>query len=307
MRRTRPGRTVRGREVVGRVVCGALLVVLLVGGTLVLPGTAGDGGAERTAQRAGVPATPASQKYRWQPSLFDFAWEYGESLTDRPGRGTKRQGGWLDATTGSGRAARHNGGLMLQSKYGVVAPSDAGPGDHGTTSITLEGNAQAFGRWEVRAATWGWSDPGRHYLTRIELVPEDDPDCRARSITVAELERGSSTTRFGAYAPAGRRAWTGSRSGIRQGQRTDAHSYAVEVGKKHVTWFVDSRPVGTVRSRAAVPGTPLTLRISLVGDGTAEMQHTYTIMDWVRAFSLERGTQVRSGRALRSGTHRLAC
>ena len=74
----------------------------------------------------------------------------GESLTSKPFRGKDRKGHWIDASDGSGRAGHVNGGLGLDSPMGARG----GPGDHGTTSVILEGNPQKYGRWEVRLRSW---------------------------------------------------------------------------------------------------------------------------------------------------------
>lgn len=291
-----------------RVARAALMTVALLVGTLVLPGSADvSDRSDRAAQRAGQGT--ASQKYGWAPSLFDFAWEYGESLTDRPGRGTKRQGRWEDVTTGSGRAARHNGGLMLESKYGVVAPPDAGPGDHGSTVLTLRDNPQTYGRWELRGNVWGQNDSGAHYTVRYALVPENDPGCTARSITIAQFSRSKDAYSFGAFTPNKKRAWRKTMGGVPQGERseTNSHAYAVEVGRDHISWFLDGRVVGVLRTKAAIPKVPLTLQLSLIGSGQKEMQHTYVIQDWIRGFPIGKGTQVRKGPGLKAGKHSYPC
>jgi hypothetical protein len=284
------------------------MTVLLLVGTLVRVGVADDRPVDpRTAARGGVKATTSANKYGWHPAIFDFGWEYGESLTDKPQRGKRLRGGWVDASTGSGRAALHNAGLMLESKFGRVRPGDAGPGDHGTTSVTLQGNAQAYGRWEVRIRPWVIENGGKDYRVRFELVPEDPTKraCGARSITVADVTPRQPEVRFGALTPSRSKAWRG-RVGSLTISRL-ARAYAVEVARDHISWFVDGRLVGTVRDRAAIPGVPLTIRLSLVGSGDAEMNHTYAIMDWVRAYGIKNGQHPKRGARLAVGKHSIRC
>lgn len=252
-------------------------------------------------------SSEAFSRYGWSPALFDFGFEYGESLDDRPFRGTKRRGRWLEYSDGSGRVAKHNGGMMLESKYGRVTPGDAGPGDFGVTAMTLTGNAQTYGRWELRIRPWTAERGAEDYRIRAEVVPQKygQYDCGARSIVLADITPHKDEVRFGAYSPKRNRSWTGAKQGVRIYQSPNA--YAVEVGRGHITWFVNGNPVGTVKSRAAVPGVPLTLRISMVGDGAEEMNHTYAVMDWIRGYKLDRGRQVRSGKALKGGKHTLGC
>ena len=94
--------------------------------------------------RAGDGAT-AGKINQWGVSLWDFAWEYGESLTSKPWRGSDLEGWWLDSSTGSGRVAKHNSQLTFDSQRNW-----SGPGDVGTTTATLRDNPMTYGRWETR-------------------------------------------------------------------------------------------------------------------------------------------------------------
>jgi len=253
------------------------------------------------ARAAGGHAT-ASKTFGWSPSLWDFAWEFGESLTSRAYRGTDRRGRWIDTSDGSGRAAKHNGGLMLDSQR-----DPEGPGDHGTTAVTLRGNPAKYGRWEAKMRLKWAERSARDYHALIELVPERARDyrCGARNITVADVAVSGSTLRIGAKALRGAREWSATKR--YDAVQTSAQSFAVEVSKRHISWFLNGRVIGTVRSRAAVSDVPMTLRLSLVGDGQHEMNKTQFISDWQRSFSLERGRKVTSGARLKTGTHAGGC
>lgn len=249
----------------------------------------------------------SGQRYGWGETLYDFAYEWGESLSDAPYKGKVPRGTWAETSTGSGRAGRHNGGLFLESKYGVVAPRDAGPGDFGTTAATLRGNAHTTGRWEVRLRTWEVPEAGESYRVRVELVPEDPAQraCGARGITVAEISPSGRFVKYGVTTPSKRRAWTSRRTGVPISQVH--HAYGVEVTGSRITWLFDSQPIGTVRSRAALPRVPLTLRLSLVGAGDREMRHTYAGADWIRAWDRSNGRSVTSAHRLRASRHDLGC
>jgi hypothetical protein len=60
----------------------------------------------------------------------------------------------------------------------------------------------------------------------------------------------------------------------------------VEVSTRHITWFLNGAPVGSVTDSAALSGVPLTLRLSLVGEGQAEMNQVSLISDWQRGFPI---------------------
>ncbi|MGZ5404298.1 MAG: hypothetical protein ACXWDL_06580 [Nocardioides sp.] len=249
--------------------------------------------------RGGSLGAAAAQRFGWAPSLFDFAWEYGESLTSRAHRGRgDLNGWWLDYSNGSGRASKHNGGLMLDSKR----INDAGPGDFGSTSATLRGLPMTYGRWETKMRIKSHESRARDYRVKVELVPHNlsAEKCGARNITVAQIAPNGNSVMFGVNA--GNKKWTRTVSGVRI--QDHAIALAVEVSKGHITWFMGGRPVATVKNKAAVPGVPMTLRISMLGNGNHEMNHTQAISDWQRGFSITRGKQVKSGAAMKRSSYR---
>ena len=238
----------------------------------------------------------------WAPSLFDFAWVAGESLTSPPYRGTRKQGRWVDYTDGGGRVNKHNGGLMLDSKR----ENDCGNGDFGTTRATLQGNPMTYGRWEVRLRLKSDETRDRDYRTMVQLVPERESDyaCGTRNITIAEMRPHSSRVSFGANARSKR--WKGVKS-VGGAVNNRSLVFAVEVTKKRVSWFLGGKVIGSVKSRAASSDVPMTLRLSMVGDGNHEMNHTELISDWQRAFPLGRGKVVTSGKKLKQSTLKSSC
>src|SRR3712207_8432223 len=57
----------------------------------------------------------AGERYRWGPTIFDFAWERGQDLTSPPSKGTNLRGTWLDS---SDRSEEHTS--ELQSRQYLV-------------------------------------------------------------------------------------------------------------------------------------------------------------------------------------------
>lgn len=241
--------------------------------------------APRGGAGGGGHATPtAGQRYRWGPALFDFAWEGGESLTDRPDRGTRRTGGWIDASDGSGRVAHYNGGMALTSHVSEFP----GNGDRGTTTATLAGNAMTYGRWEFRRRIDVFEDGAPDYRVTIDLVPASDPDatCGSSVIHVADVTYDATRARVGVSSRRANRSWTGTRRIPRLGD--GPHSFGVEVTRRHITWFLDGESIATVRNRKAAPGVPLTPRLGLVGNGQDEMRRTRVLYDWQRGWPLNK-------------------
>lgn len=246
------------------------------------------------AAGGGAQPPTASQHYKWFPSLFDFAWEYGQSLSSPPARGTRIRGHWVESSTGSGRVSKYNGGLALDSKRYV----GAGPGDFGTTRATLHGNAITHGRWETSVRIRNAYERGGHaYDTLVELVPANasDYDCGRHNITVASISPFSPRVGFGVRA--GKYSWDGTTTAPYT-PLVRAYNVAVEVARGHITWFLNGSPVGSVTSASALPGVPMTMRLSLVGDPDTEMDQTGVISDWQRGFPVTTGQQVVSQRKL---------
>ena len=250
-----------------------------------------------------VGSATAAERYQWRPSLWGFSWGYGESLSTPPVTGTDPVGWWLDAATGTGRAAKHNGGLMLDTQR-QNSDDDRYEDSYGTTSATMRDNPMTRGRWEVRLRTKSTERDDADARVLIELVPDrpEDYACGARNITIADVSPHGSTVDIGVRNTAGTQ-W---RRTVRD-VRTNgvSHAFAVEVGRRHITWFREGRPMGTVKARAAVPDVPMTLRLSVgdVVDGDPELNRTQAIFDWMRGYGLDRGRQFRGAAALARSTY----
>ncbi|MBZ5741005.1 hypothetical protein [Nocardioides mangrovi] len=242
----------------------------------------------------------AAKAHLWGISLWDFAWTSGESLTSRPYRGTDRRGWWLDSSDGTGRAAQLNGQISLDSGRNF-----RGDGDVGTTRATMQDNPAAYGRWETAFRIKRFETGAQDYHAVLELVPERASDyrCGTRNITVADIDAGGHSIDIGARSASGTK-WTATRK-IDIGQRSAA--IGIELGKSHITWFVDGRTVGVVNDPKAVSGVPMTLRFSLVGDGEKEMNHTMLFSDWQRSWTLDGGKQVTQGASLQRASYNASC
>jgi hypothetical protein len=254
---------------------------------------------EPPAQSASRPT--AALRYHWGFPLYDFAWDRGQDLRSPPGRGTRRAGTWADTSSGTGRVTPFNGALVLQSKLRHV-----GPGDLGTTTVTLRGNSQAHGRWEFRLQEHVWEKGGAPYRFSLELVPDDTTPgaCAPSAITVAEFTAGRGSLTFGIRRKSANAEWQRTQAGIVDIGR--AFNVAVEVARDHITWFRDSRPVGTVRDARARLGVALTPRMSLVGQ-MAEMNGAQVDSDWQRSFGIDRGARITDGAGLKRTAYTSAC
>ena len=234
----------------------------------------------------------ASEKYGWGATIFDFAWERGQDFESPPSKGTRPKGTWVETTDGTGRAAPFNGGISLQSKL-----KHTGEGDRGSTIATMRGNSRSTGRWEFRLQGFAWETGAKPFRFRLDLVPEGTSvtECPPEAVVVADVTMGSPGMNVGVRSQQAGSVWKRRLSGIRLGETP--FNVAVEVGAKHTTWFVDGKPVGTVKDKQAHLGPRLVPRLSLVG-GAAEMNGAEVDSDWQRGWSLAKGKQVTSGPGL---------
>lgn len=239
-------------------------------------------------------ATDASSQYGWYRPVYDFAWEYGQSLSSPPTKGTALKGRWLESSSGSGRVVTFNGALAFQSKL-----INKGPGDRGTTSAALTGDAQKYGRWEFRIWQNVREQDGRDFRMRVELVPEGTGpgSCSPEAIRVADMQLGEKSYSVGVRSAKAKAEWhytnpsTPAYSGL--------HNFAVEVAPDHITWFFDGKAFATVKSKGALSGRTLTPRVSMVGlEDATEHNGSQFSVDWVRSWTLETGRQAENGRPL---------
>lgn len=258
---------------------------------------------EGMAGRSSTPGVSnASQQYGWGQSRYDFAWEYGQSLSSPPSLGTKRKGSWYDNSSGTGRVAVLNGALALQSKLAHL-----GKGDRGDTMATMTGNAQKYGRWEFRIWQNVFEHDGSDFRFRVELVPMGSPAqaCVPNAIRVADMTLGKGSYEVGVRSSRANAEWsyTKTKVPITIGE----NNFAVEVGKSHITWFFNGRLFATMKGATQITGN-LVPRLTMIG-GDNEVEHngSQAATDWVRAWDLSRGEQVKSGHSLARGALSPSC
>lgn len=270
------------------------------------PGRAAAPAARSTSTRAATTVAARSaarptamERYGWGRPLWDYAWDRGQDLDAPPTRGTRLRGRWSATSDGTGRATQFNGGLFLQSKL-----EHLGYGDLGTTTATMSGAARTTGRWEFRLQGYEWETDGRPYEVRVELVPlgAQLSSCSPEGILVAGATMDRPGLQLGVRARSRDVAWTRTDSRFEIG--ITPINVAVEVARDHVTWYVDGRPVGSLKG--AWSGARLVPRLSLVGV-QAEMNGSQLVSDWQRGWTLEHGKQVRSGPALARTSYAASC
>lgn len=257
--------------------------------------------APRLLRRAKSAQSTAGSTYRWGDPAFDFDWEYGESLTTPATRGARLRGWWSDYSDGTGRAAVRNGAVLMNSvsEYGSRSAASLG-----STWITLNDNPRRFGRWETRVLPTVVGSGTSPMRVLVELVPTAAAEqrCSVDAIVLADYVPHDTSVSFGARSTL---QWT--RSTPTGSNNAVAHAFAAEVSRERITWFIDGRPVGTLKDPAAVPSGPMTMRVSLVGDHSGTSTGTKLGVDWVRSWSLKQGKRVSSSSSFAVADNATTC
>ncbi|GAA1966664.1 hypothetical protein GCM10009798_28820 [Nocardioides panacihumi] len=172
------------------------------------------------------------------------------------------------------------------------------------------------GRWEVRfrSKTGNQRTPsGAPYQVKIELVPTGTraTRCAPESVLMAGYDPATAgrTARVGVTRPGFRASAPATPVGplfdvVKWNGTQDEHVgawrvWAVEVGRDHISWFLDGRVIRRESRPAALIGKPLHLRLSLLAT-SPQMAPAMTQLDWARYWTLKRTTKARKKvRALR--------
>ncbi len=176
---------------------------------------------------------------------------------------------------------------LVEDKWGELVVK--GEPDGRPVAVKLTGHAHRYGRWEVRVFGHQIQTTSPYRLI-VDLVPARKAayHCGAQNITMADYVMGADTTNmsirtlpdreftYSAHVNAGPWDW---------------NTYAVEMTKTHISWFVDDKVVMTERRPAARSGALYTLRLRLLGDGATDSTPPKMQLDWTRHFDLHRKNQ----------------
>lgn len=206
----------------------------------------------------------AGSSYGWYPAAA--RWEFIGPL----GREWRRRG--------EGQVHNVNGMLTLISTR------------RGTLSAELKGHAHATGRWEIRAKSRDWARGGAVYSVKAELVPARGKEhCGARNVGFASHRVDArEVDLYARNLP----DLTFRRSVPLDVRGDSWHTFAVEVTKRRVSWFVDAHVVATETRPEAISGEPLNLRLSLEADEGTRMDKARLQLDWARYWTLRKGNRL---------------
>jgi hypothetical protein len=156
-----------------------------------------------------------------------------------------------------------------------------------TTAATLRMKGHETGRWEIRLRQRAYESGHAPYRVRTELIPagKRDQNCGARNIALESFKLGGNRAHL--YIRNLPDRSFNAHTGVNLGKDV-WHTFAVEVRKKRISWFVDGHVLRTERRSAALSGVPLTVRFSMVAQKGQRMNQGRMQMDWLRYFTLRK-------------------
>ena len=241
---------------------GAALAALA--STLTLTTGAGAAAAavgDRPGTDSEVPTSPtnAAKIFQWGWSAWED--EFIHPLSDQ----------W--AVSDPALVRNQNGMLTLE-----------GTATSGAVSATVATHARRYGRWEARVRSDVRDSGGTPYRVVWELIPGPGDRC-GDGVTLATYSVGDPAARMDIRSRAG--AAFSDTATLDLGQYA-WHTYAIEVTRDHISWFIDTKVVMTERRPEALSGRRLRIRFRLVPEGSARMDFTRMQMDWVRYYTMAR-------------------
>lgn len=187
----------------------------------------------------------------------------------------------------SGIHARYtwNSPQYIENRFGMLVLK--GRHDGHAVGAKVDQTSYRYGRWETRIHLRQWVDQTQPFRMVAELVPTNaDHTCGSHNIVLAAYTMGQSRVHMA----------------IRNGQhkftysvrpnlgRQDWNTFAVEIARHHISWFVNDHVVMTEHRAAARSGLAYTLRYRWVGPQS--QRPPWMQMDWSRFYSMKRPNQL---------------
>lgn len=239
----------------------------------------------------------AGATYDWYPAAKRFEFKHRD--------GRRPPAAWSHSGSQPKEWAERYGTLKAEQRRGDL--------------VTDWRQSRRYGRWEVRFRSktgTPHTKPGTTpYAVKIELVPAGTRAgrCARESILMAGYNPATTrrTARVGvtrpgfnamaAATPVGPLYDVTTWNGAQDPRRGAWRAWAVEVGRDHISWFLDGKVIRRENRPAALIGKPLHLRISLLSTSGKEMAPGTTQLDWARYWSPKRQTHAKKKvRALRN-------
>ncbi len=156
----------------------------------------------------------------------------------------------------------------------------------GTVTARLTGHVRQYGRWEARVRGRNLATGGTPYRVLWELVPASGGyHCGARSIILSHYSLGTNRAAMHLRTLPNRDHVTTKSLSL---SRDEFHTYAIEVTKSRISWFVDTKVIRTEKRSTARSGAKYQVRFRLADTPGKKMRPGRMQMDWVRYYTLDR-------------------
>lgn len=171
----------------------------------------------------------------------------------------------------------------VRNQHGMLTLNTAG---RGTVSAQMTIPGRAYGRWETRLRQRQYGNKHTPYRVLTELVPvtSEGEGCGEQNIALNKFTMGGKVvTGYVRSRPANLFQGKVTR-GLGQDQW---HVYAVEVTKKRISWFVDSKVIYSETRPAALTGRKFQVRFTMEAVAGKKMNRARMQMDWLRYWTLQ--------------------
>jgi len=205
--------------------------------------------------------TNAAKVFRWGREKWSDEFEVGGLRKD-----------WVNSKQG-----------RVKTQSGMLTLMATGPQYRVTTSANSV--KARYGRWEARVRIRETSHNGRQHRGYWELIPTGDFKCGAKSIVLSSYKRGDRKATGAVRVPEKTQYSYSKRVALHNGW---FHTYAVEITRDHISWFVDTKLIHTERRPDALRGIEYRPRFRLQGVKGEKHRTTWLQMDWVRHYDLSR-------------------
>lgn len=240
------------------------------------------------------PSAPAQADHAHPPGPTfaggDFGW--GVAPVNYTFIGPLSRGAWK--IRGRGSVHNENGMLALYANGGTVS----------ATQVT---GGHRVGRWEIRLRSRQYTRGHHPYQVMTELVPAGGRHqwCGARDVALESYRAGGRTVSHYIRTRPDLRFNMHRRISLHNDQW---HTFAVEVTRTRISWFVDAHVISSERRKAALSGVPFAVRFTMQGVDGKKMNSSRMQMDWLRYWTLKnRNAKSVKAPRLRAGHYADSC
>jgi hypothetical protein len=172
-------------------------------------------------------------------------------------------------------------GKGVRNQHGMLTLNT---GRQGLVTAQLMRPGRAYGRWETRMRQREYGN-GAHYKVLAELVPvtQAGEGCGEQNVALTKFTMGGDKVNWYVRSRPSDLYQASLPRGLGQDQW---HTYAVEVTKKRISWFVDAHVIRSERRPDALTGRKFQVRFSMVPTKGKKMAKARMQMDWLRYWNL---------------------